>query len=61
MFRKIIKIDENRCNGCGACAVACHKGAIEIIDEKAVLTREDFFDGLWFCLRGCKTLSISFD
>ena len=46
MFRKIIKIDENKCNGCGACAAACHEGAIEIIDGKAVLTREDYCDGL---------------
>lgn len=61
MFRKIIKIDENRCNGCGACAVACHEGAIEIIDEKAVLTREDYCDGLGDCLPGCPTGAISFE
>ena len=46
MIRKIIKIDESRCNGCGMCADACHEGAIEIIDGKAVLTREDYCDGL---------------
>ena len=61
MFRKIIKIDGNRCNGCGACAVACHEGAIEIIDEKAVLTREDYCDGLGDCLPGCPTGAISFE
>lgn len=48
--RKIIRIDENRCNGCGACAAACYEGAIEMIDGKAVLTREDYCDGLGDCL-----------
>lgn len=61
MFRKIIKIDENRCNGCGACAAACHEGAIEIIDGKAVLTREDYCDGLGDCLPECPTGAISFE
>ena len=46
MIRKIIKIDEEKCNGCGACAAACHEGAIEMIDGKAKLTREDYCDGL---------------
>ncbi len=50
MLRKIIKIDEDKCNGCGACAAACHEGAIEIIDGKAVLPREDYCDGLGDCL-----------
>ena len=46
MIRKIIRIDEEKCNGCGACAAACHEGAIEMIDGKAKLTREDYCDGL---------------
>ena len=45
MIRKIIKIDEEKCNGCGDCASACHEGAIEIINGKAKLTREDYCDG----------------
>ena len=61
MIRKIIKIDENRCNGCGACAAACHEGAIEIIDGKAVLTREDYCDGLGDCLPECPADAISFE
>ena len=61
MIRKIIKIDENRCNGCGVCAAACHEGAIEIIDGKAVLTREDYCDGLGDCLPECPTGAISFE
>lgn len=61
MVRKIIKIDESRCNGCGACADACHEGAIEIIDGKAVLTREDYCDGLGDCLPECPTGAISFE
>lgn len=61
MRRKIIKIDENKCNGCGACAAACHEGAIEIIDGKAVLTREDYCDGLGDCLPECPVGAISFE
>ncbi len=61
MIRKIIKIDESRCNGCGACAVACHEGAIEIIDGKAVLTREDYCDGLGDCLPKCPADAIHFE
>lgn len=61
MIRKIIKIDENRCNGCGACAAACHEGAIEMVDGKAVLTREDYCDGLGDCLPECPTGAISFE
>lgn len=61
MVRKMIKIDENKCNGCGACAAACHEGAIEIIDGKAVLTREDYCDGLGDCLPECPTGAISFE
>lgn len=61
MLRKIIKIDKNRCNGCGACAAACHEGAIEMIDGKAVLTREDYCDGLGDCLPQCPTDAISFE
>ena len=46
MLRKIIRIDEEKCNGCGACARACHEGAIAMVDGKARLTREDYCDGL---------------
>lgn len=61
MIRKIIRIDEEKCNGCGACAVACHEGAIEIIDGKARLTREDYCDGLGDCLPACPTNAITFE
>lgn len=61
MIRKIIKIDEEKCNGCGACANACHEGAIEMIDGKAKLTREDYCDGLGNCLPACPTNAISFE
>lgn len=61
MIRKIIKIDEEKCNGCGACAKACHEGAIEMINGKARLTREDYCDGLGDCLPACPTNAISFE
>ena len=61
MIRKIIRIDEEKCNGCGACASACHEGAIQIIDGKARLTREDYCDGLGDCLPACPTNAISFE
>ena len=61
MIRKIIKIDEEKCNGCGACAAACHEGAIEMVDGKARLTREDYCDGLGDCLPACPVDAISFD
>ncbi|MGN0492271.1 MAG: ATP-binding protein [Acutalibacteraceae bacterium] len=61
MFRKIIKINEEKCNGCGACAAACHEGAIQMVDGKAKLTREDYCDGLGDCLPACPTNAISFE
>ena len=61
MIRKIIKIDEEKCNGCGACAAACHEGAIEMIGGKAKLTREDYCDGLGDCLPACPTNAITFE
>ena len=61
MIRKIIRIDEEKCNGCGACAQACHEGAIEMIDGKAKLTRENYCDGLGDCLPACPTNAISFE
>ncbi len=61
MIRKIIKINEEKCNGCGACAAACHEGAIEMINGKAKLTREDYCDGLGDCLPACPVDAISFE
>ncbi len=61
MVRKIIKIDEEKCDGCGACASACHEGAIEMINGKARLTREDYCDGLGDCLPACPTGAITFE
>lgn len=52
MIRRIIHIDEEKCSGCGACAAACHEGAIEMVNGKAKLTREDYCDGLGDCLPG---------
>ena len=60
MIRKIIQIDEERCNGCGACAAACHEGAIGMVDGKAKLLRDDYCDGLGDCLPTCPTGAISF-
>ncbi len=61
MIRKIIKIDEEKCNGCGLCVKACHEGAIELIDGKARLTREDYCDGLGDCLPACPVNAITFE
>ena len=61
MIRKIIHIDEEKCNGCGACAAACHEGAIEMIGGKARLTREDYCDGLGNCLPVCPVDAIRFE
>lgn len=60
MIRKIIHIDEDKCNGCGACAQACHEGAIEMADGKARLIRDDYCDGLGDCLPQCPTGAITF-
>lgn len=61
MLRKIIKIDEEKCNGCAACASACHEGAIEMRNGKAHLAKEHFCDGLGDCLPVCPTGAISFE
>ncbi|MFR5739354.1 MAG: ATP-binding protein [Coprococcus sp.] len=60
MIRRIIEIDEEKCNGCGACAVACHEGAIGMVDGKAKLLRDDYCDGLGDCLPTCPTGAIRF-
>lgn len=60
MIRKIIQIDEEKCNGCGVCAEACHEGAIGMVNEKAKLLRDDYCDGLGDCLPTCPTGAISF-
>lgn len=60
MIRRIIQIDEEKCNGCGACATACHEGAIGMIDGKARLLRDDYCDGLGDCLPTCPTGAITF-
>ncbi|WP_346663877.1 4Fe-4S binding protein [uncultured Merdimonas sp.] len=61
MIRKIIHINEEKCNGCGACASACHEGAIQMINGKAELIREDYCDGLGDCLPACPTGAITFE
>ena len=61
MLRKIIKIDKEKCVGCGLCAAACHEGAIGMVDGKAKLLREDYCDGLGDCLPACPVDAISFE
>jgi ferredoxin len=61
MIRKIIKIDKDKCNGCGLCAQACHEGAIGMVDGKAELLRDDYCDGLGDCLPVCPTGAITFE
>ena len=60
MIRRIIHIDEDKCNGCGSCANACHEGAIAMVDGKAKLLRDDYCDGLGDCLPACPTGAITF-
>lgn len=60
MKRKIIQINEEKCNGCGMCAAACHEGAIEMVNGKAKLMRDDYCDGLGDCLPSCPTGAITF-
>ena len=61
MVRKIIKINEALCNGCGLCAKACHEGAIEMVNGKAKLVHEHYCDGLGDCLPSCPVDAISFE
>ena len=60
MIRRIIEIDQDKCNGCGACAAACHEGAIAMVEGKARLMRDDYCDGLGDCLPACPTGAICF-
>lgn len=60
MIRRIVQIEEEKCNGCGACAAACHEGAIVMVDGKARLMRDDYCDGLGDCLPSCPTGAITF-
>lgn len=60
MVRRIIQIDQEKCNGCGVCANACHEGAIGMVDGKAKLLRDDYCDGLGDCLPACPTGAITF-
>ena len=60
MIRRIIEINEEKCNGCGACAAACHEGAIGMVNGKAKLLRDDYCDGLGDCLPTCPTGAITF-
>lgn len=60
MIRRIIQIDEEACNGCGACAAACHEGAIGMVNGKARLLKDDYCDGLGDCLPTCPTGAITF-
>lgn len=59
MFRQIISIDESKCTGCGICLAVCHEGAIDIVDGKAKLARENFCDGFGHCLAECPSNAIS--
>jgi Fe-S-cluster-containing hydrogenase component 2 len=61
VIRRIIRIDEDKCNGCGLCAEACHEGAIGMVDGKAKLLRDDYCDGLGDCLPVCPTGAITFE
>ena len=61
MIRKIVRIDEEKCNGCGACAAACHEGAIAMVNGKARLMRDDYCDGMGDCLPACPAGAISFE
>ena len=60
MIRRVIEIDRDKCNGCGACAAACQEGAIGMVDGKAALLRDDYCDGLGNCLPHCPTNAITF-
>ena len=61
MERQIIKIDSEKCNGCGLCVKACHEGAIGLVEGKAILLRDDYCDGLGNCLPACPTGAITFE
>jgi ferredoxin len=59
VIRKMVTIDEEKCNGCGLCIDACHEGALELVDGKARLVSESYCDGLGDCLPACPTGAIT--
>lgn len=61
MKRKIIHIDEEKCNGCGLCVDACHEGALQLVNGKAKLVSESYCDGLGDCLPKCPTGAITIE
>ena len=61
MIRQIVKIDSEKCNGCGLCIDSCHEGAIAMVNGKAVLTRDDYCDGLGNCLPACPVNAITIE
>jgi ferredoxin len=59
--RQIVHIDEELCNGCGACVTPCAEGAIKLVDGKARVIREELCDGAGFCIGVCPTNALSIE